>query len=42
MGTKAENEEKPEKRLGDVLSGRLADLDLDSVEEVRGVRDTRE
>ncbi|MFC6722864.1 hypothetical protein ACFQE1_00280 [Halobium palmae] len=42
MGTKAENEEKSEERLGDLLSGRLADLELDSVEEVREVRNTRE
>ena len=42
MGTKTENEKEPEARLGDVLSGRLTDLELNSVDEVRDVRDTRE
>ena len=39
MGLSAENEEDSEERLGDVLSGRLADLELDSVEEVRETRE---
>jgi|GEM_PF-1764135 len=28
-------------KLGDALSGRLADVDIDSVEAVRGVRERR-
>ena len=42
MGLKTENEEDSEVRLGDILSSRLSDLNLNSVEEVRDVRDVRE
>ena len=33
--------DEPSARLGDVLSGRLADVEVDSVEAVRDVRERR-